>query len=142
MKQTLMPGHIKTGQIGEDIVVKHLVKQGFKILERNYRKKWGEIDIIAEKNKILHFVEVKTVSYETLSDQTKKYYDQHQPEENVHFFKKKRLERAIQTYLAEKNVSYETFDNEGLEFQVDIAAVFLKKSTIENEIRITENVIL
>ncbi len=139
---TQIPNHLKTGQIGEDIVVKHLVKQKFKILERNYRKKWGEIGIVAEKNKIIHFIEVKTVSYETLSDQTEKYYNQYQPEENVHFFKRKRLGRAIQTYLAEKTVSYETFGNEELEFQIDIAAVFLNKSTNENEIRITENIIL
>ncbi len=139
---TQIPNHLKTGQIGEDIVVKHLVKQKFKILERNYRKKWGEIDIVAEKNEIIHFIEVKTVSYETLPDQTEKYYNQYQPEENVHFFKRKRLGRAIQTYLAEKNVSYETSDNEELEFQIDIAAVFLNKSTNENEIRITENIIL
>lgn len=137
-----MAEHIKIGRIGEDIVVKHLVKQKFKILDRNYRKKWGEIDIIAEKNKIIHFIEVKTVSYETLPDQTEKYYNQYQPEENVHFFKRKRLGRAIQTYLAEKNVSYETTANEELEFQIDIAAVFLTKSTNENAIRITENVIL
>ncbi len=139
---TQIPNHLKTGQIGEDIVVKHLVKQKFKILERNYRKKWGEIDIVAEKNEIIHFIEVKTVSYETLPDQTEKYYNQYQPEENVHFFKRKRLGRAIQTYLAEKTVSYETFGNEELEFQIDIAAVFLNKSTNENEIRITENIIL
>ncbi len=139
---TQIPNHLKTGRIGEDIVVKHLVKQKFKILERNYRKKWGEIDIVAKKNEIIHFIEVKTVSYETLPDQTEKYYNQYQPEENVHFFKRKRLGRAIQTYLAEKTVSYETSGNEELEFQIDIAAVFLNKSTNENEIRITENIIL
>jgi len=48
------------GQKGEDIATGYLTKQGFKILSRNW--KWGkhEIDIIAEKNDMIIFVEVKT----------------------------------------------------------------------------------
>ena len=45
----------KTGEIGENIAVKFLVKHGFSILDRNYTKKWGEIDIIAEKSNKLYF---------------------------------------------------------------------------------------
>ena len=52
----------KIGQLGEDIACKFLMKHGFSILERNYTKKWGEIDVIAEKGKKLYFVEVKSVS--------------------------------------------------------------------------------
>lgn len=115
----------KIGEIGENIAVKHLVKHFFEILDRNYRKKWGEIDVIAKKDGVLHFVEVKTVSCETA-----------QPEENVHFWKRQRLSRAIQTYLAEKNVSCET------EWQMDVMAIFLDIQTRKAKIRITENVIL
>lgn len=46
--------------IGEDLACEYLNKKGYKILERNFRKGYGEIDIICEKNKILVFVEVKT----------------------------------------------------------------------------------
>ena len=56
----------KTGEMGENIAVRFLMKQGYSILGRNYTKKWGEIDIIAEKERKLHFVEVKSVSRETL----------------------------------------------------------------------------
>jgi Holliday junction resolvase-like predicted endonuclease len=56
----------KTGDLGEDIAEMFLVKQGFKILERNYLRKWGEIDIITKKDRKLYFVEVKTVSRGTL----------------------------------------------------------------------------
>ena len=52
----------KIGQIGEDCACRYLVERGFKIIERNYLKKWGEIDIIAKKKKKIHFVEVKAVS--------------------------------------------------------------------------------
>ena len=52
----------RVGQIGEDIACQFLERKGFKVLERNYRKPWGEIDIIAEKDGIVRFVEVKAFS--------------------------------------------------------------------------------
>ncbi|HXS14894.1 MAG TPA: YraN family protein [Candidatus Saccharimonadales bacterium] len=52
------------GKKGEDVAVESLKKQGYQILERNFRKHYGEIDIIAidktDKEAILVFVEVKT----------------------------------------------------------------------------------
>ncbi len=114
----------KIGNLGEDIAVKHLVKHSFDILDRNYRKKWGEIDIVAKKDDILHFIEVKTVSYET------------NPEDNIHFWKRQRLARAIKTYLLEKDVSGET------DWQVDSMAVFLDSKTGTSNIRMIENIIL
>jgi len=47
------------GKIGEDITSKKLEREGFCILHKNYRKRSGEIDIIAQKEEILIFVEVK-----------------------------------------------------------------------------------
>jgi len=55
-----MAQHIKTGAAGEQIATHYLAQQGYTILERNYRFKKAEIDIIARKEKILLFVEVKT----------------------------------------------------------------------------------
>lgn len=130
----------KIGEIGENIAVKHLAKHKYKILDRNYRKKWGEIDIIAKKNKVLYFIEVKSVSCETwkynqidVSRETSLSYD-YQPEENVHPWKLKRLSRAIQTYLIEKKVSDET------EWQVDVMAVFIDFSRKKAKIRTTEDI--
>lgn len=50
------------GKEGENIAAEYLIKQDFKIINRNYRKPWGEIDIICQApDKTLVFVEVKTV---------------------------------------------------------------------------------
>ena len=53
---------VNTREIGnkyEDKSIETLVKEAYKILERNYQNRFGEIDIIAEKNKELVFIEVK-----------------------------------------------------------------------------------
>lgn len=48
-----------SGILGEDKACAFLKKQGFEILQRNFHSKFGEIDIIAKKDEILHFIEVK-----------------------------------------------------------------------------------
>ena len=61
-----MAEHNKVGQIGEKLARDYLEKNGFKILEQNYRTKYAEIDLVAEKpmkffgKKTLVFVEVRT----------------------------------------------------------------------------------
>ncbi len=52
----------KQGKSAEDLAVKHLQKMGFSIIERNYRYERAEVDIIAKKNTLLVFVEVKARS--------------------------------------------------------------------------------
>ena len=48
------------GQLGERLAAEHLVRRGFQILERNYRTRWGELDIVAFDGHTLSFCEVKT----------------------------------------------------------------------------------
>ena len=57
----------KFGFESENKAVKFLKSHGFEILERNFHSRFGEIDIIAKKDEILHFIEVKATSknYET-----------------------------------------------------------------------------
>ncbi|MFN2457820.1 MAG: YraN family protein [Chitinophagaceae bacterium] len=54
-----MAFHISLGQKGEQLAVGYLIKNGYEILHRNWRHSHYEIDIIATKNGVLHFVEVK-----------------------------------------------------------------------------------
>ncbi|QHT69010.1 YraN family protein [Rhodocytophaga rosea] len=55
-----MAKHIITGNTGEKMASKFLEEKGYEVLERNYRYKKAEIDIIAKKENVLVFVEVKT----------------------------------------------------------------------------------
>jgi putative endonuclease len=48
------------GRRGEQLAAEHLARRGFEILERNYRTRWGELDIIAFDGHTLAFCEVKT----------------------------------------------------------------------------------
>lgn len=48
------------GNKGEDLAVSYLQKHGYRIIERNFKARYGELDIICTKNNILVFVEVKT----------------------------------------------------------------------------------
>lgn len=51
---------IKLGSQGEDIAAKYLQERGYKILQRNFRSRYGEIDIICIREQTVVFVEVKT----------------------------------------------------------------------------------
>ena len=51
---------IQIGKLGEDLAVQYLKKKGWKILQRNFKARYGEIDIVAQVDKTLVFVEVKT----------------------------------------------------------------------------------
>ena len=93
----------RVGNIGEDLAVRFLVKHGFVIVERNYWKPFGEIDVICKKDKVLHFVEVKTVSRRTLDVGN----DNYRPEDNVHRQKLVRIGRTIQAYIFEQHTDVE-----------------------------------
>lgn len=49
----------------ENIAKEFFIKNKYKILDRNFTIRWGEIDLVVEKNKTIYFVEVKWVSYKT-----------------------------------------------------------------------------
>ena len=59
------------GCAGEELAALLLLQRGYRILARNFACRWGEIDIIAEKEGVLHFVEVKTRLSDTYGKPTK-----------------------------------------------------------------------
>jgi putative endonuclease len=50
----------RLGALGEQLAAEHLVRRGFEIVERNFRTRWGELDIVAFDGRTLAFCEVKT----------------------------------------------------------------------------------
>jgi putative endonuclease len=57
-----MAKHLQIGKQGEDLAVDFFCSKGYRIIERNWRYRHWEIDLVFSKNQILHFVEVKTKS--------------------------------------------------------------------------------
>ncbi len=55
-----MAKHLDTGKIGEKIAVDYLTREGFTLLEQNWRHGHWEVDVIASKKEVLHFIEIKT----------------------------------------------------------------------------------
>jgi putative endonuclease len=131
-----MAKHNDIGIIGESLAVKFMIKKDFKILDRNYRKKWGEIDIISQKDSILHFVEVKTVTRKSYNGVFEQEINNYRPEENLHPWKIERLKRTIQSYLIEK------YENRELIWQFDLVCIFLDPGNKVAKARFIENIIL
>lgn len=97
------------GAKGEEIAVRYLQSREYKILERNYRIRFGEIDIIAEQGENLVFIEVKT--------RADKYFGS--PFESVTMRKQKQLSKVALEYISKKDWHNRParFDVVGIELQ-------------------------
>ena len=121
----------KLGDIGENIAYDFLKSRGFEIIEKNYLRKWGEIDIVAKKAGVIRFIEVKSVKSSNVTHATS---DNYRPEDNMHPWKLKRLGRAIQTYLLEKNIDSD--------WQLDLITVKINEATRRARVELIENIII
>ena len=126
------PDKKEIGRIGEKVASEFLARKGFEILEMNYRRPWGEIDIIALKANIVRFVEVKSVSREAIQDISRESND-HRPEELVHEFKLKKVARTAEMYMNAKN--------DKRDFQIDVVGVFLDVKNRKARCRLFEQVL-
>ncbi len=126
------------GDVGEEVACNYLQKRGDRVVERNYWKPWGEIDIVVERQNKLVFVEVKSVSRESVGGSSQEFasWGRIRPEENMHMGKLKRLHRAIQTYLLDHKVP------EDKEWQIDLACVYLDSVRKEAKVELLENIVL
>ena len=140
MKQNQKKGlKNKVGSYGEDIAARYLEKHGHNILDRNYLKKWGELDIVSretsQNKNIIHFVEVKTVSYETKADLERAVsYGTYRPEENVHPHKIQKMNRTIESWLSEHKCADE--------WQIDVVAVRIVVSEKYATVKYIPNIII
>jgi putative endonuclease len=120
----------KFGNIGEDIAVRKLEQLGFAILERNYLKKWGEIDIVARGTDKI--VEVKSAKFRPAH-----HYDvprdTFMPEENVTREKLLKLNRVIETWLSEHKYTGE--------WQIDVMTVSIDMERRVGHCKLIEKVI-
>ena len=82
----------RRGNMGEDFAAEYLQKEGYTILERNYNTKYGEIDIIARKDRYVAFVEVKARAEDCL----------YAPREAVTLSKQKKICKAAILYKIKK----------------------------------------
>lgn len=107
---------VEIGKIGEEKAVEFLRKNRYKIIERNYRTKIGEIDIIARKNREIVFIEVKLRTSNKFG----------LPQESVNKKKIEKIEKISQIYLNSKKINlpyrFETLsiikDGENLNFEI------------------------
>ena len=138
----------KVGDLGESIAVKYLKNKGFSIIERNYRKKYGEIDIVArgtfssvknpvshETREVVHFVEVKSVSYETKEMlEISVSHETYRPEELVDGFKLNQIRKTAETWISENQWNGEV--------QIDVVAVHMVSREKYARVKYIENVIM
>ncbi|MCK5848678.1 MAG: YraN family protein [Caldisericia bacterium] len=87
------------GNRGEQIASEWLKRKGFTIISRNYFCKYGEIDIIAEKNYVIHFIEVKTRTNEVYGN----------PIDSCTPKKIQKIKKTLFTYLEENNTKNKSF---------------------------------
>jgi putative endonuclease len=83
----------RLGALGERLAAEHLVRRGYQIVERNYRTRWGELDIVAYDGRTLAFCEVKTrrVGFRLGT-----------PFEAIHPRKRGQVRRMVRSWLMER----------------------------------------
>ena len=112
------------GALGEKIALDFLIKRNFTILERNFRCREGEIDIIARQGDCLVFVEVRTKTSPNMGT----------PEESITLAKGQRLVVLAQTYLQ---------SHEGLpvQWRIDVIAIDMDRQGRASRVDLIENAI-
>jgi putative endonuclease len=126
-----MAEHNEIGKIGENIAKTFLMKHGFWVLGTNYRTKYGELDILAQKDKRIRFVEVKAIKVRGFE-----HFDQlHvKPEDNLTQEKWNRLRVSAETYIRHKGIPASQL------WQIDLACVYIDTEKREGRVILMENI--
>ena len=102
------PGMKEIGARGEELAARHLTEHGYRILERNWRWGQGEIDLVAEKDGEVVFVEVKARRTHAFGS----------PEEAITHSKQRKLVQTAYAYLAQSS-------REAASWRIDVVALDL-----------------
>ena len=105
----------------------YLISHGFKLRDRNYRRKYGEIDLVVEKEQNLHFIEVKASRYYPESSFA--------PELRANRRKIRKLQQVCESYLQEKRI------DSVVQWQIDVISVILNPDDTPRSIEFFENAI-
>lgn len=111
------------GALGEQLGVTYLQEHGFLVIDRNFTTHWGELDLIAKKDKCVYFVEVKT----KIGDKKGKPY------EAVTYRKLQNLKRSINMYLLKND--YKTY-----KLSICVLSIELNPDKSVKEMKFFENV--
>lgn len=110
------------GKVGEDIAHLHLLSEGYRILDRNYRCKLGEIDIVAKDGKFLVFVEVKARQGVQFG----------YPREAVDRYKQAKLRNLASLYLSNKKL-WENL------IRFDVVEIIMETATKARSVEVIKN---
>ena len=123
------------GALGEKVAVTYLLEHGYRILATNYWRKWGELDIVALFADKVHFVEVKTISFDSKKDlDYSLIHEGWRPEEQVHRFKMGQIAKALHTWISENK-----YDGE---WQIDVMGVRVVPHETFATVNFIENVMI
>lgn len=114
------------GKIGETIAADHLTRAGYKIVEKNFSTRFGEIDLIAAKGERLHFVEVKLKVGEDFGT----------PEEMINFKKLKKVLRMAVLFLQREPQISKNYPL----YQIDAVCIVLAEDGTIKRINHYENI--
>jgi len=104
--------------LGEALAVVFLERRGYRIIARNYRKKHGEIDIVAKKGGVLHFVEVKAGAFSREMISRENRLD---PTDNATRRKMRKVVRTAESFMLEHDVKGD--------IQIDLVVVYMDMRT-------------
>lgn len=114
--------HFLLGRQGEDAGCRFLVRQGYKIVEKNYRCPLGEIDVVARKGRKTAFIEIKT----------RRSHHFGVPEEAVERHKQRKIIQVAKWYLKEKKQTDSSV-------QFDVLAVTMPEGSGSADFKLIEN---
>ena len=118
IRQRMHPQTATMGRDAEAAACRELQRNGYRILDRNWRRPWGELDVVAERAGVIHFIEVKGSLRRT---------DGFEPYLRADGLKMTKVRRTARTWLAAHSMTEDT------EWQMDVVSVIMGLSEPEFE---------